>query len=287
MRVWLVQRAESTPHDDDGDRRLLRNGILADILQSQGHEVIWWTSAFDHVGKRKRHRESTRVQVKENYYVHYLKCFGYRRNISLSRLIDNQVVSHQFKKEAELDPIKPDIILTSIPSVELSQEVLRYANKNKIPIVLDIRDLWPDVFLELLPKYFGWLVKILTLPMKKSLIDICSKATAISGITDEFINWGIEHSNRKRSNQDICFPMAYIKEDISDEKKSDSYLFWEKYGVLQNDKVLNVVFLGTFTKSFEFETIFSAAKILQDQDAKVRFIFCGIGAKEEKVRQLC
>ena len=53
MRVWLVQRAESTPHDDGGDRRLLRIGILADILQSQGHEVVWWTSAFDHVGKKK------------------------------------------------------------------------------------------------------------------------------------------------------------------------------------------------------------------------------------------
>ena len=42
MRVWLVQRAESTPHDDGGERRLLRVGILADILQSQGHEVVWW-----------------------------------------------------------------------------------------------------------------------------------------------------------------------------------------------------------------------------------------------------
>lgn len=287
MRVWLVQRAESTPHDDEGDRRLMRMGILADILQSHGHEVVWWTSAFDHVGKRKRYKESTRVQVKENYYIHYLKCFGYRRNISLSRLIDNQVVTHQFKKEADLDTFKPDILLTSIPSVELSQEVLRYADKNKIPIVLDIRDLWPDVFVELLPKYLFWLVKLITMPMKRRLIDVCSKATAISGITDEFINWGIMHSNRKRSNNDICFPMAYMKEDINDEKKNDSYLFWEKLGVEQNDKFLNVVFLGTFTKSFEFETIFSAAKILKDKEAKVRFIFCGTGTKEKKVSQLC
>ena len=79
MRVWLVQRAESTPHDDDGDRRILRIGILADILQSQGHQVVWWTSAFDHVKKRKRYQKSTRVIVKENYDIHYLKCFGYKK----------------------------------------------------------------------------------------------------------------------------------------------------------------------------------------------------------------
>ena len=71
MRVWLVQWSESTPHDDDGDRRLLRMGILADILQSQGHQVVWWTSAHDHVRKKKRYQQSTRVIVKENYHIHY------------------------------------------------------------------------------------------------------------------------------------------------------------------------------------------------------------------------
>lgn len=287
MRVWLVQRAESTPHDDGGERRLLRVGILADILQSQGHEVVWWTSAFDHVGKEKRYQESTRVMVKENYYIHYLKCFGYKKNISLSRFIDNQMVTSQFKKDTRLDNKKPDIILTSIPSIELSQIAVSYANKNKIPIVLDIRDLWPDVFTELLPKSFSWIIDILTIPMRKSLIDVCSKATAISGITDDFINWGIEHSGRERNEKDVYFPMAYIKGDISEEKKVDAYLFWKKLGLVKNDKFLNVVFLGTFTNSFEFKTVFSAAKILEDKGANVRFIFCGIGAKEPEIKHCC
>ena len=65
MRVWLVQRAESTPHDDEGDRRLMRMGILADILQSHGHEVVWWTSAFDHVGKRKDIKNQLESELKK------------------------------------------------------------------------------------------------------------------------------------------------------------------------------------------------------------------------------
>ncbi len=286
MRIWLVQRAESTPHDDDGNRRLLRIGILADILQEQGHEVVWWTSSFDHVGKKKRYQQSTRVKVKKNYYIQYLKCFGYKRNISLSRFIDNHVVSRQFNKVAMFDKKKPDIILTSVPSVELSQEVLKYAKRNKIPVVIDIRDLWPDVFTELLPKSLSWLVNILTIPMRKNLIDICSNATAISGITDDFVKWGIKHSKRERTEQDIYFPMAYIKGEISNEKKSEAYSFWNKHGV-ENKNTLNIVFIGTFTNSFEFATIFSAAKILQDQKAPARFIFCGIGAKENEIKKSC
>ena len=287
MRVWLVQRAESTPQDDNGDRRLMRIGILADILQSQGHEVVWWTSAFDHIGKKKRYQKSKRVKIKENYHIHYLKCYGYKKNISLARFIDNYLVANQFKKEMKLDTKKPDVILTSIPSIELSQIAVRYAVKNRVPVVLDIRDLYPDVFKELLPKSLSWFINLLTIPMRYSLVETCKKATAISGITDSFVNWAIKYSGRKRDKKDVYFPMAYLKRKISDKKKAESYLFWEKFGISKHDKVLNVLFLGSFSNSFEFNTIFLAAKILQIQNAPVRFIICGVGKKEPIIRKEC
>ncbi len=287
MRIWLVQRAESTPHDDGGDRRLMRIGILADILRSNGHEVVWWTSAFDHVGKRKRFEKSTRLKVKKNYYIHYLKSFGYKKNISISRFIDNFLITKQFKKEANKEKEKPDLILTSIPSVELSQIAVNYANQNNIPVILDIRDLYPDVFLDLLPKSLSWIIKILIRPMRNNLLSTCKNATAISGITDDFVDWGIMHADRNRTEKDTFFPMAYVKGEISEEKQTEAYSFWEKLGVFKNDKVLNVVFIGTFTKSFEFETIFESAKILDNKKTPVRFIFCGIGAKENNIRKSC
>ena len=287
MRIWLVQRAESTPHDDKGNRRLMRIGILANILSSNGHEVIWWTSAFDHVSKKKRYPKSTKVMVNKNYYIHYLKCFGYKKNISFSRYLDNIVVSNQFKKDANLEKVQPDIILTSIPSIELSKMVIDYANKKNIPVVIDIRDLWPDVFSELLPNALEGLIKIFTKSMRKKLIYVCSKANIISGITDNFVEWGIKHSGRERSSKDRSFPMAYIKNEIDKEKKLNAYLFWENLGLLSDDGILNVLFLGTFTKSFEFETVFSAAKILQDRTAPVRFIFCGNGSKEFEIKKSC
>ena len=287
MRIWLVQRAESTPHDDKGNRRLMRIGILANILSSHGHEVIWWTSAFDHVSKKKRYVNSTRVMVNKNYYIHYLKCFGYKKNVSLSRYIDDIVVSKQFKQDIKLEQLQPDIILTSIPSIELSKAVVDYANMKKIPIVLDIRDLWPDVFSELLPNSLGRLIKILTRPMRKKLIYVCQKANIISGITDNFVEWGIKHSGRERTAKDLSFPMAYIKNEIDDKEKLDSYLFWQNLGLVNDDGILNVLFLGTFTKSFEFEVIFLAAKILQDRSAPIRFIFCGNGSKEDEIKKSC
>ena len=153
--------------------------------------------------------------------------FWLQKNISLSRYIDDIVVSKQFKQDIKLEKLQPDIILTSIPSIELSKEVVDYANIKKIPVILDIRDLWPDVFSELLPNPLGKLIKIFTRPMRNKLIYVCSKANIISGITNNFVEWGIQHSGRERTAKDISFPMAYIKNEI-DEKKVRCLPFLEK-----------------------------------------------------------
>ena len=30
----------------------MRTGALTEVLTSRGHQVVWWTSAFDHFAKR-------------------------------------------------------------------------------------------------------------------------------------------------------------------------------------------------------------------------------------------
>ena len=39
---------------------------------------------------------------------------------------------------------KPDLIICTF--LGLIKEVARYADKNKIPWIIDIRDFWPDVY---------------------------------------------------------------------------------------------------------------------------------------------
>jgi glycosyltransferase involved in cell wall biosynthesis len=287
MRVWLVQRAESTPHDENGARRLMRMGILADVLQSQGHTVVWWTSAFDHVSLSFRFRESARLEVKENYFIQYLKSFGYQKSKSLSRLIDSKVVAYQFAKESVKDQNRPDVILVSMPSIELAYQAVIYANKRDIPVFVDIRDLWPDVFRDLLPKYLGWFVELAIIPMKKTLAQLCKNATAITGITEDFVNWGVQYSGRPKRDADIPFPMAYVRNKVDRLELDKAYTFWEKLGVVSEAKVMYGLFLGTFTRSFDFETIFTAAERLENKKVPIKFIFCGVGAKEKSIKSAC
>lgn len=287
MKIWLVQIAESTPHDDGGTRRLLRTGILAEFLQARGHEVIWWTSDFDHFHHCKRNGGTVRRKVKERYHIHYLDCLGYKKNRSFARLFDQKYVASEFAKEVSKCEEMPDIILSSLPVIELCNEAISFANEHNIPVFLDIRDLWPDIFMELFPPSLKALIYVVILPMKWSLARACKRATGILGITGEFVDWAVTYSSRKRTPLDQHFPMSYIRNEILDEKFRVAIDFWEGNDFLLNDDSLKVLYVGSFTRTSDFDTVFEAAKLLKERNANVKIIFCGIGDRTNHIESNC
>ncbi len=148
MKVWLVTVGEPLPVDGDNPR-LMRTGILSGLLAAGGHEVLWWTSAFDHV--RKRHRCAGDAETAAfGYRIRMLHGGGYRKNVSVARFLDHRDVARKFRGFAGSEP-RPDVILCSLPTVELCVEAVRYGGRERVPVVLDVRDLWPDLIAELAP----------------------------------------------------------------------------------------------------------------------------------------
>src|SRR5688572_25660999 len=113
MRVWLVTIGEPLPFDS-GNERLLRAGILADMLAKRGDTVVWWNSTFNHSLKKLRTNKDAVVQVAPNYEVRLLHGGGYDRNISLSRIRDHRRIAKRFMQLAPREP-RPDVILCSYP----------------------------------------------------------------------------------------------------------------------------------------------------------------------------
>jgi len=59
MRVWLLTIGEPVPLGAGARDRLHRTGAFARYLVSRGHQVVWWTSAFDHFRKQHLSGEDT------------------------------------------------------------------------------------------------------------------------------------------------------------------------------------------------------------------------------------
>ena len=287
MIIWLIQRSEPTPHDNNGMQRLMRTGILATELCDRGHQVLWWTSTFDHYNRRHRFNKDRRMQVRKGFEIQYLRGIGYKKNVSLSRIIDNNLVAAKFKNLASKEKILPDLILSSIPTSELSLEATKLGRKNNIPVILDIRDLWPDVFLDVLPKFFSRVYPLFSRFMERKVKLSCRNANYITGITNKFVDWGVNHAGRDRKKYDQEFKLGYLPPEIVKNELQRGFKYWESIGLRQNNNELIISFIGTVGNVFDFEPIVEAAKILSNHNSNIKFIISGNGEKLEYLKNKC
>lgn len=285
MRIWLITVGEPLP-TDEGKNRLLRTGLLANALIGKGHDVIWWTSTFDHTSKRHRFDHDTVVRVKESFEIRLLKGVGYGTNISLSRLIDHVIVALKFRNSSRNSP-KPDIILCSLPTLELSVVAVQYGKRMHVPVILDIRDLWPDIFLELAPKRWRSVAKAVLFPMFWAVRAACKGATAIIGNSPGFVDWGIRYTGRPRHRWDRDFPFGYSQLAPDDVSIAQATHFWSKFGIKEKREDCFVAcFFGTIGRQFELDTVIEAARKLSKGGRRFKFVLCGAGGALDDYKKL-
>jgi glycosyltransferase involved in cell wall biosynthesis len=285
LNVWLVTVGEPLPIDP-GNERLLRAGLLADLLNAGGHRVTWWTSTFDHWRKRHRYVGDNRVEVKPGYTMRLMRGHGYASNVSLSRLLDHWQIARKFRAQSRAllsrPDGRPDLILCSFPPIELAREVTRFGREFGVPAVLDIRDLWPDIFVNLAPDPLKPAARLVLTPYFNMTREACRDATAILAINEPFVRWGLDYAGRARTPLDRDFPMAYPSAAPGEADRQKAMAFWRDQGVREGDGRFTAVFIGTIGRQFEFEPIVEAAKAAPD----MRFVLCGTGDRFEHLRSL-
>ena len=157
MKIWLVKISERVPVDSTV--RKSRTAMLADCLAGRGHEVLWWGSTFDHFLKKSVFEADTELQLNKNYRARLLHGIDYKKNISLRRYIDHKIIAYKFRHLIKnMSP--PQLIVASMPTYDLAYEAFNFSKKSNIPIVIDVRDLWPDIFLQQFNGFNKFIVKI-------------------------------------------------------------------------------------------------------------------------------
>ncbi len=284
MRIWLIKTGE--PLSIDGDSvRVFRMGILAQLCADAGHDVTFWSSTFFHQQKRFRAREDTMVELAPNYRMRLVHTSGYTKNVSLARLIDHRQLEARFYAQArQSDP--PDVILSAIPVPGLCRAAVRYGRETGVPVALDVRDLWPDVFWDLFPSRLGWLGRLVTRPIRQASRVACSGATAILGVTENYVRWGLDHAGREATSLDRVFPMGYSSKQPDEAAIAEAHRFWDGHGIRPGDDAFMTCFFGWLGHQFEIEPVIDAARLLEKEDRRYRFVLCGNGDNLERYREL-
>lgn len=222
---------------------------FADILcREYDMEIV--TSTFCHLKKAQRNKEELNLDGLP-YKMTLIYEKGYPKNICLRRIssytqFGKNVLKYLTKRKT------PDLIIVSVPSLAVADYVTKYANKNNIPVIVDIQDLWPEAFKMALN--IPVISDILFYPMKKQAEQIYGNATEIMAVSDTYVEVG------KKQNHGCKGLSIYIG--------TDSELVCQKIEGLVVDKPQNefwVGYVGALGYSYDIKSCISAVKNLRDR----------------------
>jgi glycosyltransferase involved in cell wall biosynthesis len=281
MRIWLATVGEPLPIDGGTDR-LWRTGLVAKMLAERGHNVLWWASTVDHNRKEFFVRGEPKVLSTIGASIQFLDGGLYRRNVSLKRLRNHRQIADRFRLLAHGED-QPDVILCSFPTIELSRECVKYALDRGIPVVLDVRDLWPDIFLEVLPSQIKLLGRMVLRRQFRDAAWALTNSDCLFGVSDGYLDWGLARAGRRRGTGDKVYPLAYPKTRWT---ALDEISLTERLRACGVDPTRPMAtFVGTFGRTYDLGSVISGARLLSERRGKaMQFVLCGAGEREREWR---
>lgn len=283
MNIWIVCEGEPLPIADQNGR-LMRGGMFATQLAHLGYNVTWWSSTYLHYEKKYISDGLQTILLNPNLKLSLLHSpNGYNKNISFKRIRYSKDLGKEFRKHSRRES-KPDIIYCSWPLIDLAYEAVKYAKEFDIPVVIDVRDFWPDIFIQPFPNWFQPIVKLgLRCFLKRKVSYVMKSASSVVGVIPKALDFAKSYG-RILLEQDHVVHLAYDNTPVSAEESFAANSFWESHG-LQKGKCI-VSYVGSISNRIgDFDSLIEAAEKCTDNS--IIFVFCGTGNYLAELTEKC
>jgi glycosyltransferase involved in cell wall biosynthesis len=249
--------------------------MLVSRLVERGNSVTHWASTFDQLHKTFRFCEGREITLGSRLRYRFLHGpTAYVKNISLSHSRHDRELAAAFHRAASEEAL-PDLILCSIPPLRLARRVSEYAHSHSIPLILDVRDRWPDSLLNNLhfpiKQLFGWIFR----HERRRAKQVLYRADGVTAISEDCLRWALRQSDRPPQRWDRVFPLAYEEPPQSlfeSEEQRRDYLHALR---LENASAV-ITCIGRVGSVFDFDAVVVlAGQFAAEGRSDVRFILAG------------
>lgn len=282
MKVWIFQTGEPL-HSDDDNSRPMRAMNLANSLVDMGHSVIIWSSAYYHQKKKHRVKKYKKIIFSELLEIRLIPSPGYVKNIGIQRLYDHAVLGINLRKILRNESSKPDVAFIGYPPIEFAYVAQKWLSKNNVKTMLDIKDLWPEIFISFLPKSMKIFGKILLFPYFYLAKQVISNASAVSSMTDSFLNYIMNSFRRSRSKIDLAIPFTSPKIEMTCDELKTAKNWWDKQK-LNTNAVFRICYIGNLSPNVDLSPVMQAAVYFEKECKQVEFVICGDGVSFEEYK---
>jgi glycosyltransferase involved in cell wall biosynthesis len=280
MHVWLMHIGEDLPVD--AGARTYRYGYLADALVARGHSVLRWAPTFRHFGKQQRFDRDTRVMVRSGLDIQFVYAPGYRHNVGLARLRTYRVLDRRLQALADVERAAPDVIVAAIPSLEWAATATELGRRFDARVVVDVRDLWPDVFQTVLPRGLRTAGRWLLAPYRRLAQRACFGADALAGVSQRYLDWALRHAGREQGPNDVVAPIGFELRAVAPDDVNRARNMLLAHGV--DPERPTCLFAGSFERSADLITVLDAAQQLDASGpGGAQFLLCGAGSQSAAI----
>jgi glycosyltransferase involved in cell wall biosynthesis len=262
--VLLINAFEKLPGENFRDQRYT---FLYELLKQRA-SVHWFSSDFHHWSHSRRTTQMLPAEDRGN--ITLIPTLSYDKNISIRRFFSYLALSFATLWKLLRIESRPDVMVCMGP-VEQMFLVAVYGRLRRIPVIIDVIDPWPDVYVRAFPLWLQWFGKLLLAPyflMSVLTFALCDRCSAVS---KTYLEWAMRRG--RRSDQQ-AFSLYYLG------ARNDDF----KVSLVEQHGTMTCLFAGQFGFSYDIEVILRAARALQDVgEGGIRFVFCGAGPKQTEI----
>ena len=282
MNVWIVNHYAIPPSMGG----LVRHYYFSKYLQKKGHSVKIFTSSKIHNTDINMIRDKSlyREEMEDGVEYTFVRSRDYKGN-GMDRVVNMmdlpfktwKAMKRFYKKE------KPDVIYTSSPDLFVALFALLFGRKHKIPVVVEVRDLWPESIVE----YNGM-----------------SRKNPIIQILYQLEKWIYVHSNQliftMEGGKDYICDKGWTKEiNINKVNHVNNGVDLEEFARdienyqiqdvdLEDTSKFKVVYVGSVRRANNIETLVRVGEELKKrQNEKIKIIIYGDGTDKEFLEKEC
>jgi glycosyltransferase involved in cell wall biosynthesis len=277
--IWLINPYDAIP----GEKWGYKHGMfLADSLSARGYSVIYWTSSFAHAIKTQRSNGWEDRVISPQLTIRIVPSRGYTSHVGLRRVMSLFDFARGVLVKG-LHANKPDCLVVSIPNLFGDIFSVWLARKHKAALIIDFRDLWPEIFMIALPKFAQRFSRQLFAPLYWMRAYAFRNADGLTSVCETYRQLALrETPTLKNKPNEVVFHTGVELDSFRDQMANtarDSHVVMKEAGTFW------AIYAGTIGNNYDIETLLQASTILHDQAPNLKIIVAGNGPLLTKVQK--
>lgn len=290
MRVWTSTIGQRLDGADN-----TRTMLICEHLLRAGHEVTLWTSAYDHI--RKCWREEwimhgdAGYQMPHGLNVRFMKGCGYKSNVSVMRLIDHLLAAKSLRRQADALPA-PDVVIASLPDHITAEAIVRYGRSVGATTFVDVRDKWPDIFIDYAPNAILKLLIRFGLALETARARRALRnADGLIAMMNSMMTWGLAKAGRQAQESDKVFYLTTTPRNFGIERRDANLTPAVQAALKATEGRIVFTFVGTFNRTQHPALLLDALDYLRDSgqldSERLAFLVGGSGVEADQIAARC